>query len=162
MNSRDSASPVMTGFLGLLSVTLLLIPLGAHLLELPAKMGLGRADYRTVQQLYRGWAWSGVVVVVALASTATLGVRLRARRREWWPAALAFAGVALSQVVFWTFTFPVNTRTENWTRLPDDWETLRARWEYSHAIAAVLVLGAAVSLFVLVLRGPGSPLTDGR
>jgi hypothetical protein len=43
----------------------------AHLLELPNKIGLARDDYLTVQQIYRGWALLGIVVVAALISTAS-------------------------------------------------------------------------------------------
>ena len=44
----------------------------AHLLELPNKIGLSREDYLTVQQIYRGWALLGIVVVGALVSTTAL------------------------------------------------------------------------------------------
>jgi hypothetical protein len=39
------------------------------LLEAPAKIGLGRADYLTVQQIYRGWALLGFVALGELIST---------------------------------------------------------------------------------------------
>ncbi len=139
-------------FFSLLFVTLTLFPLGAHLLELPAKMKLAADDYRTVQQIYRGWAWTGAIVFGALVSTGFLSAELRGQRALFNPALLAFAAVALSQVVFWTITFPVNRKTENWTQLPDDWMALRGRWEYSHAISAILVLIAAMALFTSVLR----------
>ena len=48
-----------------------LTPLFAHLLELPNRIGLSREEYLTVQQIYRGWALTGVFVFGALLSTAT-------------------------------------------------------------------------------------------
>ncbi|MFC3722794.1 hypothetical protein [Neoaquamicrobium sediminum] len=42
---------------------LIVIPGGAHLFELPAKMGMNEAEYFTVQPIYEGWALFAVVVV---------------------------------------------------------------------------------------------------
>jgi hypothetical protein len=42
--------------------------------------------------------------------------------------------------------FPGNQATENWTSVPEGWETLRARWEYGHAASAVLTFLALASL----------------
>jgi hypothetical protein len=47
--------------------------------ELPRKTTLGREHYLMVQQLYRGWAWLGIVVVGALLSTGTVARLTRAR-----------------------------------------------------------------------------------
>ena len=44
----------------------------AHLLELPNKIGLSWDDYLTVQQIYRGWALLGVVVIGAPVALAAL------------------------------------------------------------------------------------------
>jgi hypothetical protein len=49
-------------------------------------------------------------------------------------------------IAFWGFIFPVNQATQNWTMLPDNWEALRAQWEYSHAVRALLyVLGLRIT-----------------
>jgi hypothetical protein len=56
-----------------------------------------------------------------------------------------------TQVVYWTFTYPVNQRTDNWTWLSDDWMTLRAQWEYSHAASAALTLFALIALILSTL-----------
>jgi hypothetical protein len=53
--------------------------------------------------------------------------------------------------VFWTFTFPANQQTSNWTVLPENWMALRAQWEYSHAASAVLNLIALIALIFSVL-----------
>jgi hypothetical protein len=56
-----------------------------------------------------------------------------------------------TQVVFWTFTFPANQATDNWTMLPENWMALRTQWEYLHAASAVLNLIALVALILSVL-----------
>lgn len=68
-------------FLSLLLVVLALAPAMAHLLELPNKMTLSRDEYFIVQQIYRGWALLGVVVIGALLSTLTLAVMVRHDRK---------------------------------------------------------------------------------
>jgi hypothetical protein len=57
-------------FASLLFSALAMVPAMAHLMELPNKIRLSRADYFVAQQLYRGWALAGVVVTAALLSTA--------------------------------------------------------------------------------------------
>ena len=61
----------------------------AHVAELPNKIGLARHDDLTVQQIYRGWALFGIVVVGALASTLTLTIMSRRRASRALPFALA-------------------------------------------------------------------------
>lgn len=143
-------------FMALLFAALALGPALAHLLELPNKIGLPRADYLTVQQIYRGWALLGIVVVGALLSTLGLAIATRARRREFVPAFIAFLCIAGTQVIFWTFTFPANRATANWTMLPAQWEALRTQWEYSHAASAVLNLAALVAVAVSLLARRGT------
>lgn len=122
----------------------------AHLLELPNKMSLSREDYLTVQQIYRGWALLGIVLVGALLSTASLTTLLRGQNAPFYTALAATLCIALSLVVFFSFTFPANQATQNWTVLPDGWETLRRQWEYSHAANAILYF---VALTLLVVSG---------
>jgi hypothetical protein len=47
-----------------------------------------------------------------------------------------------------------NVATENWTFLPEEWETLRRRWEYSHAVSAWIyfVALAALTLSIVIER----------
>jgi hypothetical protein len=138
-------------FAALLFVALALAPALAHLLELPNKIGLSRADYATVQQLYRGWALLGVVVIGALVTTAVLAIMVRTQAKEFAYVVAAFVCIAGTQLVFWVWTFPVNQQTSNWTVLPENWMALRIQWEYSHAASAVLNLIALISLICSVL-----------
>jgi hypothetical protein len=148
-------------FCSLLFVALALAPGLAHLLELPNKIGLSRDDYLTVQQIYRGWALLGVVVVGALLSTLVLAILVRTRPREFVAAVIALVCIAGTQVVFWTYTFPANRETRNWTVLPEHWMALRSQWEYSHAASAVLTFVALVAL-ILAVVGRKAEGSDGR
>ncbi|HEX6999855.1 MAG TPA: DUF1772 domain-containing protein [Gammaproteobacteria bacterium] len=129
----------------------------AHLLELPNKIGLDRDAYFIVQGIYSGWAWLGVVVLGALLATLALTIVLKGQRRAQRWAAAAFGCVVLAQIIFWAFTFPANQATSNWTEIPPEWEALRAQWEYSHAVAAIVNLIALLSLVFSVLEWRAAP-----
>ena len=123
----------------------------AHLLELPNKISLEREEYLTVQQLYRGWALLGFVVVGALVITGIVALMVRARTTEFYLTLVAALCIALSLAIFFLFTYPANQQTQNWTILPDNWERLRRQWEYSHAVAAILYF-VALSALTLSLQ----------
>jgi uncharacterized membrane protein len=125
----------------------------AHLFELPRKVALDREQYVLVQQLYRGWAWLGVAVLGALVSNLIVTVRRPrgAPGRHW--SLVATVSIALSLAIFFLFTYPANRQTVNWTVLPDNWETLRRQWEYSHAVAAGFDLLALCALTLSLLAG---------
>ena len=138
-------------FLSLLCAALALAPAMAHVLELPNKINLAREDYLTVQHIYRGWAFLGFVVAGALLSTLALTLTVRKEHKAFLFAFIALLCIAGTQVVFWTYTYPANQATHNWTMLPANWVELRRQWEYSHATSAVLNLVALVTLIVSVL-----------
>jgi hypothetical protein len=140
-------------FIAVLSTAVAMAAGFAHLLELPNKMSLGREDYLTVQQIYRGWALLGVVVVSALVTTGLVAMLVRARPPEFYLTLTAAICIALSLVVFFLFTYPANQQTQNWTTLPDSWETLRRQWEYSHAVGAGLYFVALSALTLSLLVG---------
>lgn len=144
-------------FFSLLFVGLALAPGLAHVLQMPHKMDLSGTDYLRVQQLYAGWALFGVVVLGALISTLALTILVRTRLRQFALGCIAFGSMLVTQVIFWTFTFPVNEQTRNWTTLPVNWMTLRERWEYSHATAAVFDLIAFIAIVLAVLAAVGHP-----
>jgi hypothetical protein len=64
----------------------------------------------------------------------------RRQPRVFWPALLA------------------NVATENWTKVPEDWEALRWRWEYSHAAGAVCQILAMCALILAVLARARNPV----
>lgn len=138
-------------FSALFFVALALVPAGAHLAELPNKIGLTAAEYLTVQQIYRSWALFAIVIFGALLSTATVAFLVRGTGCEFKYTIAAFLCILATQVIFWTFTFPVNQTTSNWTFLPPNWMELRAQWEYSHAASAVLNVFALIAMILAVL-----------
>lgn len=142
----------ITQFLALILTALALIPGGAHLLALPNKMDLSEAQYFTVQGIYRGWALLGIVLCAAIAADLALVIRLRRQHPAFWCALVAFVAMAATLAIFFIWTFPANQVTVNWTVVPEDWRILRAQWEYSHAVNAVLTFLAfcAVALATLL------------
>jgi len=137
-----------------LLTALALVPAGAHLFELPNKIGLPREAYLVAQGLYRGWALFGVVWFGALLANLALALALRRRGLRAACRAALGAGLllALAFAVFFAWTWPANQATANWTLAPPGWEALRLRWEYSHAANAV-ILFLALCLSVLSALG---------
>lgn len=138
-------------FFSFLFVALVLAPAMAHLLELPNKIGLSREDYLIVQNL----PWLGVT-----GHCRRRGAAVDAGSGDHGPppaprvfalTLAAFLCALAAHVVFWIFTFPTNRETSNWTVLPENWMTLRAQWEYSHAAGAVLNLVVFIMLVLSVL-----------
>lgn len=76
---------------------------------------------------------------------------LRRQRRQFGLALSAFVCIALTQAIFWIWTFPANQATHNWTMLPADWQSLRVQWEYSHAASVLLTPLARVLLILCML-----------
>jgi len=142
-------------FIPVFFVALALGPALAHLLELPNKIHLTREEYLTVQQIYRGWQLLGIVVVGALLSTLVLTIMIRQERKAFVFALIAFLCIVGTQLVFWTYTYPANQVTNNWTVLPENWRELRQQWEYSHATSAGLNLLALVAVILSVLVREG-------
>lgn len=142
-------------FLAIVLIALALVPEGAHLLELPRKIGLPQEQYFTVQAIYLGWALpAGIVLIGALVASLVLTIMLRGRGAPFWLTLAAFLLVSATLVIFFIWTNPANQATNNWTAVPENWRALRTQWEYSHAVNAVLTFIAlcAVTLSTLIER----------
>lgn len=139
-------------FIAMLATALALGPAMAHLLELPNKIGLPSGDYFVVQQAYRGWSLLGFLILVELLSMAALAVMARHEPRVLWPVLAAIAAIIGAQAVFWIWTYPANVATRNWTFVPENWETLRRQWEFSHAAGAFFQVLAMAALILAALR----------
>ncbi len=125
-----------------LITALALVPTGAHFFELPNKITLTQQQYFAVQQIYRGWALFGAVLIGAIAINLVLGAALRRHRARSWPAFTAALLIAATLGVFFARVYPANQETMNWTSVPADWRELRSQWEYGHAVNAVLTFTA--------------------
>ncbi len=122
-------------------------------MSLPNKIHLAQNDYFIVQNIYRGWAWLGVVLIGALLINLALTVMTRGKRP--FPFVLAnLLCLAASLAIFFIFTFPTNVATNNWTEIPANWQHLRWQWEISHAAnCAVTFVGfCSLTMSLLVAR----------
>jgi len=63
----------------------------------------------------------------------------------------SFVALMGTQAIFWTWTYPMNVATQNWTKMPAAFEAARRQWEDSHAAAAVLSFGALLLLVASAL-----------
>jgi len=151
MTGRHSIPSDVVFFIALLATALALAAALAHALELPNKIDLPEREYFIVQQAYRGWNQLGYLLVIQLISMLAIAVVYRHEPRVLWPALAAAVCLLCAQAVFWTYTYPANVATDNWTAVPADWESLRTRWEYSHAVGAAFQVLAMSALIVAVL-----------
>jgi len=131
-------TPRVAQFIAIIATALAQVPVGAHLLALPNKIGLDQDRYLTVQAIYRGWALLGIILIADIVANLVVTVMIRKHTVSARLSAAATVLMALTLVIFFVWTFPANQATGNWTVAPADWRTLRARWEYSHALNAVL------------------------
>jgi xanthine/uracil permease len=127
-------------FLAVVLTAIALIPSGAHLLALAAKMELPEEPYFVAQQIYRGWAWLGIIIVAAVLLNFVSATLAHGRPRQL--SLVAGLLIATTLAIFFTWTHPANQETLNWTYVPSDWEQLRLQWEYSHAVNAALTFVA--------------------
>jgi hypothetical protein len=111
-------------------------------------MQLPENEYAVVQQIYRGWAMLAVVILIALLSTLILAISIKGRQFGFGYAFAAFVCMALSLLVFFSLTFPVNKLTANWTVMPVNWQQARDKWEYSHAVNGGLNFIALLLLII--------------
>jgi hypothetical protein len=141
-------------FLAIVFTALVLVPAGAHLFELPNKIGLPQEQYFVVQNIYRGWALFGIVLFGALAANLAAAILVRRQRAPFWLAFLAFLLMASTLAIFFTWTYPANQATSNWTVVPENWQDLRLQWAYAQATNAVLTFMAlcAITLSALLTR----------
>lgn len=135
-----------TQFLAILLTALALVPAGAHLFALPGKIDLGREAYYTVQEIYRGWALFGFVLVGAMTANLVLTIMLQGSGLHFALACAAFLLVTATLAVFFLGAFPANQETQNWTLVSTDWRALRWQWEAGHAVNAVLTFLALCAL----------------
>jgi hypothetical protein len=116
-----------------------LVPVGAHLIARPNKIDMPQVQYFTAQAVYLGWSLpTGIVLISAIVASLVLTIVQRGRGAQFWLSLVAFVSITATMVIFFVWTQPANRATTNWTVVPDNWLSLRAQWEYSHAANAVL------------------------
>jgi hypothetical protein len=145
MKVLNILAPVLT--------SVILIPSGAHLFELPGKIGLDRDAYFIVQAIYAGWAFFAIPILVAILANGAIFVTQRRHHpgaARW--ALLSTALIVGSLVIFFTWVYPANQATSSWTVKPASWEMLRRHWEYGHAVNAVVVFCALLATIMATVR----------
>lgn len=142
----------LLAIVAVLLVAICFVPVGAHLLELPGKMAMGRDAYFTTQPIYNGWALFGVAEAAAIVATLAFAWMVRGRPMPMGFAAASAGLIVASLVAFFTLTFPGNVATSNWTVAPDNWEALRLNWEIGHASEAVLTFLSLVAITIAAVN----------
>jgi hypothetical protein len=137
--------------IAIISAALYLVPTAAHLFEMPNKLRLPAGDYMVAQKLYAGWSAFGIVIVIAIGATLLNAIMVRGDRRAFRTSLTALIALSITQVVFWSFTYPMNIASANWTVLPEPFEASRRQWEYSHAISAVMTFVALMAITISAL-----------
>jgi len=142
-----------------LFVALYLVPTGAHLAELPNKIGLPSEQYMLVQGIYAGWDRFGLVALGALIFTAAHSILVRGQQGAFFCSLTAFLCIVATQVIFWLFTLPMNAASANWTRTPVAFAAARRQWEYSHAASAIFTFAALIAILasLLLASRPSAP-----
>jgi MFS family permease len=136
-----TAFPVLQ-FIANILTALVFVPYGAHLFELPNKIGLSEHQYFIVQSIYRGWALFSSVIFAAIAANLLAAAVAWRRGRRFWPNLAAGLIMAATLLVFFVWIYPANQETSNWTIVTANWESLRTQWELSHSANAILTFVA--------------------
>lgn len=127
----------------------------SHLLEMPAKLAYQGTVWLMLQQtLYGNFRVLGLALdTSALVCALVLAVAVRRRRPAFGWTVFGAVCLAFAHAAWWTGAAPVNTALTQYTAqtLPPDWALLRAQWEYSHSMRAVLQIAAFAALVVSVL-----------
>jgi hypothetical protein len=131
-------------------------PALCHLLEMPAKLDYDGALWlRLLHTLYPpAFGTVGAffeVGAVVLAGVLAFLVRHRQPAFGW--TLLGALCLVSSHAAFWIWIVPVNLTMTSLTpeTLPADWMRLRAQWEYTHAVRAVLQTAALGALVFSIL-----------
>ena len=132
-------------FLALVLTAIALIPAGAHVFEMAAKMKLGRDAYFVAQGLYHGWAYFGIAAAGSLLATLA-NAALPGARRDRLLSLFAAIMIAASLAIFFAYVYPANRITQNWTAIPANWKNWRYQWEWGHAVSAVCTFLAFLAL----------------
>jgi branched-subunit amino acid ABC-type transport system permease component len=144
----------IVSFISLFFTALALCPYVAHLMAFPNKMEMTKEEYFIAQQVYSGWSYSSILILLSFVSTIVLSILAKDHDRVLRFSLGSVFCIGMSLMVFFVFTFPANQFTRNWTFLTQSWEDLRIQWEYSHAFNAVLYIAAEALLIMSVLSWP--------
>ena len=138
----------LTRFLTMLFALIPLSVLLSNLFEMPDKINLSKDNYEVIQGYSSELVWLVLFEIGALIMTIVLIVIEKKKKRTYKHLLLALICFAVSITLFFIFILPADITTNNWSDFPTDWQPLRAQWEYSNAIRAILSF-AGFSFIVL-------------
>jgi hypothetical protein len=123
-----------------------------HVLTMSAKLALAPRDYLMVQRIYGAFGTLGAIVEPAAVACAIVLAFLVRRGRAYGPAVVG-ALCLVAALLIWVAI--VNPTSGAWRsaspEVPDNFESLRMRWEWGQAARGVLTLVGFVSLVIAVL-----------
>jgi hypothetical protein len=129
-----------------------------HLMQLPSRLGWDQYLWvgSTVQGgLYAAFGSVGAVIFVATVIVlALLAYFVREHGRPGFALALVAAILfAAAFASWWVLVYPANVELAKWVNgpVPADWTDTRARWEWGHAIIALVELIGFAALVGSVL-----------
>jgi len=128
------------------------------LMQLPSRLGWDQYLWvgSTVQGgLYAAFGSVGAVIFLAtVIALALLAYFTREHGRPGFRLALIAALLfVLALVLWWVLVYPVNVELTKWVNgpVPSDWTDYRARWEWGHAIIALVEFLGFAALIGAVL-----------
>jgi hypothetical protein len=151
MSERRFDRIAFVQLLTIILVAIVLVPVGSHLASLISKMRLSPEQYMTAQRAYDSWSLFGIPIIAALVLTLWHSYLVRGNGAALLLSLISFLCLAATQVIFWVYTLPMNAVTQGWTVMPDQFETVRRQWEYSHAVSAVLAFAALITITLSAL-----------
>ena len=147
--------------MGFFFITLLLAALDtglafAHALEMIPKMEYEASQYLLLHRtLYWGFGTIGAFIDVAvLPLTIGLAYKRRHDPASFRPALFAAVCYVLAFVLWVAFVNPANTQMKAWSldSPPENWTTVRDRWEYTHLARFAIQLTGLSALTIAMLR----------
>ncbi len=125
-----------------------------HLMELPARIDWPQALWvgsTVIGGQYRMFGTLGAVV--ELSAIVGLGAWWYAQRSAGRLRLAAAVLYLIALAIWWAVVFPANREFAAWQELgvPADWDTWRRRWEFGHAVMAVLKIIGLALVFQSVL-----------
>lgn len=78
-----------------------------------------------VQNIYRGWALFGIVLLPAPLLALAHMIAVRAHPSAMLLSPMAALCLVAGLAVFFMFTYPMNVASSNWTVTPDNFEAAR-------------------------------------
>lgn len=124
---------------------LAMAPSAAHVLVLSGRLALSPPEYLAAQHAHERLPLYAVVGFLAMAAVGVHAFLVRRNAAAYGWSLVSVVALFAAQVLVWTIAYPVVVETGNWSALPVDFESARARWEYPFALAGILSFAALLA-----------------